>query len=582
MNFRDIKVGFKLYLSFGIVIGTFISLLAFVVYEMNDMKNIQDEGYKRAADLADVLRNDMTLDELYSVMTDAIINRNLAETEKKMAEMGKTIDEDLKQNANLADTKKEKELARQIGVEYNAMIKIFNNRILPELKRGNAANMAFINQADGEMDPIREKLKDLYGKLSKSFEKEMKDGDVAYDGDYQTAFIMIVIFTVAAVIAGAVLSFIITRFIKTRVDEVGGVASRLSRGDLTGRIDLDQRDEFGVLAKDMNGAMDNLNAMMAQVMAGVQNLAQAVQQVASGNENLSQRTSEQASSLEEIASTIEEATATINQNAENAVRARDLTETGVVKSVEGNKIAVEAVTSITEMNESSKKVADIIAVINEIAFQTNLLALNAAVEAARAGEQGRGFAVVAGEVRNLAQRSGNAAKEIEVLIKDTVSRVQNGTDLVSKTGNALNEITGAAKTTAQIINEIATASQEQKQGINQINNAIAEMDNMTQQNASLVEETASASEEMANQAQELMGLVEKFKLNDTVLGDMGLRKESTRKASGIVKKKMDQEKKAKGGDGNGKKTTAMSAVPAMGDEAQKIKDIMQKDGFDEF
>ena len=227
-------------------------------------------------------------------------------------------------------------------------------------------------------------------------------------------------------------------------------------------------------------------------------------QISSGNQNLSQRTSEQASSLEEIASTIEEATATINQNAENAARARDLTDTGVTKSMEGNRIAIEAVSSIIEMNESSKKVADIIAVINEIAFQTNLLALNAAVEAARAGEQGRGFAVVAGEVRNLAQRSGNAAKEIEKLIKDTVGKVETSTELVNKTGNALTEIAEAAKISAQIISEISRGEPGAEAGINQINNAIAEMDNMTQQNASLVEETASASEEMANQAQELL------------------------------------------------------------------------------
>ena len=239
-----------------------------------------------------------------------------------------------------------------------------------------------------------------------------------------------------------------------------------------------------------------------------------MEQITSGNQNLSQRTSEQASSIEEIASTIEEAATTIKQNAENAERAREITDAGAVRSMEGNRVAMDAVSSIKDMNDSSKKIANIIAVINEIACQTNLLALNAAVEAARVGEQGRGFAVVAGEVRNLAQRSGNAAKEIGVLINDTVNKIEKSTALVTRTGGSLNEIAESAKDTAHIISEIAAASQEQNQGISQINNAITEMDSTTQENASLVEETASASEEMANQAQELLEMVRRFKINN--------------------------------------------------------------------
>jgi methyl-accepting chemotaxis protein len=217
-----------------------------------------------------------------------------------------------------------------------------------------------------------------------------------------------------------------------------------------------------------------------------------------------------------MAASIEEATATIQQNAENAGTAKDLTDQGVVKSAEGNRIASEAVNAIIEMNESSRKVAEITGVINSIAFQTNLLALNAAVEAARAGEQGRGFAVVAGEVRNLAQRAGSAAKEIENLINETIARVGRGTELVTNAGNALSEITEAARTTARIISEIAAASQEQKTGIEQINAAVTDMDSVTQQNAALVEETASASEEMAGQAQELSSMMQKFTISGSI------------------------------------------------------------------
>jgi len=245
-----------------------------------------------------------------------------------------------------------------------------------------------------------------------------------------------------------------------------------------------------------------------------QNLVRAVEEIASGNENLSQRTSEQASSLEEIAATVEETNASTRQNAGNAKEANSLAENSSKLAVDGGRVVEQAVLSIGEINNSSKKISEIITMINEISFQTNLLALNAAVEAARAGEQGRGFAVVAGEVRNLAQRSAGAAKEIGTLIKDSIDKIDDGTDLVNKSGDALKEIIISAKQVKDIIAEIAASSDEQSRGIDQITTAVNEMDNMTQQNAALVEETAAASEEMSNQAQELLSMVQKFKIRD--------------------------------------------------------------------
>lgn len=320
-------------------------------------------------------------------------------------------------------------------------------------------------------------------------------------------------------------------------------AATVASGDFTCSMDekyLNRGDEIGKLAVAMNNMSHQLNDIISSIILSATNLTEAVQEIASGNENLSQRTSEQASSLEEIASTIEEATATINQNADNAIKAKELMDTGSGKSKEGNQIAEKAVDSINDMNKSSKKVAEIIAVINEIAFQTNLLALNASVEAARAGEQGRGFAVVAGEVRNLAQRSGTAAKEIELLIKDTVGKVEMGTELVNKTGNALAEIAQAAEMTARLITEITAASSEQKQGINQINIAITEMDSMTQQNASLVEEIASASEEMSNLARELILMMDQFKVKQDEF-TMSQSKNGARHISHILKSEKTSE-----------------------------------------
>ncbi|HPI90575.1 MAG TPA: methyl-accepting chemotaxis protein [Spirochaetota bacterium] len=384
---------------------------------------------------------------------------------------------------------------------------------------------------------------------------------------------MIILGLVAIIIAGTVVYFVII----SRLSPLEGcrdVIKEMANGNLSVRYaGKYNQDEIGDIVQSLNQAMDQFEKTISGIIVASQNVAQAVEQIATGNQNLSQRTSEQASSLEEIASTIEEAAATINQNAENANQAREMTEDGAKKSTESNKIAVEAVNSIIEMNESSKKISDIIAVINEIAFQTNLLALNAAVEAARAGDQGRGFAVVSGEVRNLAQRSGNAAKEIENLIKDTVSKVDNSTELVNKTGIVLKEIEVSAKNTAQLINEIASASMEQKQGINQINNAIAEMDNMTQQNASLVEETASASEEMANQAQELLEMIRQFKISDKIKKDVNSEKHRELHIKNALMSKKHEN------DGNGKNNSSASQD---GKEDTKISTILKHEGFEEF
>lgn len=319
-------------------------------------------------------------------------------------------------------------------------------------------------------------------------------------------------------IAGAV--FAIYYIIAMRLnplERLKEIAGTLASGNVTMRYEGKiYNDEVGDMSKAINNTMDNLERLVAEVKVAVSNLTQAVNEIANGNENLSQRTSEQASSLEEIAATIEEATATIKQNAEHATRANQIAERTRDLAKNGNELVNDAVVAINEINASSKRIGEILTLINEISFQTNLLALNAAVEAARAGEQGRGFAVVAGEVRNLAQRSGSAAKEIGELIRDSLDKIDTGTTLVNKSGEALKEIMQAIQELYKTITEIATASDEQKQGIDQINVAVSDLDTMTQQNAALVEETASASEEMANQAQELASMMERFVIREEV------------------------------------------------------------------
>ena len=298
------------------------------------------------------------------------------------------------------------------------------------------------------------------------------------------------------------------------VRETKRVAELLAKGDLTEVMEGEFQGEFAELRDAINSSMENLLDMVNKIREGSANIASAAGEIAQGNADLSQRTEEQASSLEETASSMEQLTSTVNQNADNARQANQLASGARDYATKGGEVVSKAVGAMAEINSSSKKIADIIGVIDEIAFQTNLLALNAAVEAARAGEQGRGFAVVAAEVRNLAQRSAAAAKEIKTLIKDSVEKVEEGTKLVDQSGETLGQIVESIKKVSDIVAEIAAASQEQAAGIEQVNKAVTQMDEVTQQNAALVEEAAASSEALDEQAGALDEMISFFKVGD--------------------------------------------------------------------
>lgn len=286
------------------------------------------------------------------------------------------------------------------------------------------------------------------------------------------------------------------------------IAMALANGELNMNRDKTALGVYG----SINMTVDRLVEIIGGIKTGANEVHEAAEQVSQGNANLSQRTQEQASSLEEVASSMEEMTGTINQNAQNAGLTNELTQAARNQAEKGVSVVSNAVSAMHEIDVSSKKIGEIIRVIDDIAFQTNLLALNAAVEAARAGEQGRGFAVVASEVRNLAGRSATAAKEIKVLIEDSVQKVEEGAKLVDESGASLEDIASSVKKASVMVTEIAAASKEQSEGIDQVNKALLQMDEMTQQNASLVEEAAAASEAMGAQAQELSDLVSYFNL----------------------------------------------------------------------
>lgn len=318
-----------------------------------------------------------------------------------------------------------------------------------------------------------------------------------------------------AFIIALVSGFFIVRSIKKQLgddpSELAEIAEALSAGDLDVERNSSAEGVYGAL----NVMVDKLIDIISGIKFSANEVAVAADQVSQGNANLSQRTQEQASSLEEVASSMEEMTSTVRHNADNASSANQLAMAAREQASAGGAVVSEAISAMDEIGASSKKIADITGVINDIAFQTNLLALNAAVEAARAGEQGRGFAVVASEVRSLASRSATAAKEIKVLIDESLQKVDDGAKLVNQSGSALEVIVASVKKVSDIVAEIASASNEQSVGINEVNRALTQMDAMTQQNAALVEEASAASEAMGAQAEELNKLVEFFMISTT-------------------------------------------------------------------
>jgi methyl-accepting chemotaxis protein len=291
------------------------------------------------------------------------------------------------------------------------------------------------------------------------------------------------------------------------------VAQRVAQGDLTTHIEVDSKDETGALLQALKDMNEALVRIVGEVRTGTDTIATASRQITSGNQDLSARTEQQAGSLEETASSMEQLTSTVKQNADNARQANKLAISASEVAVLGGSVVSQVVETMESINQSSKKVVDIISVIDGIAFQTNILALNAAVEAARAGEQGRGFAVVASEVRSLAQRSAAAAKEIKTLIGDSVEKVDTGAKLVDQAGSTMDEVVASVKRVTDLISEIAAASEEQRSGIEQVSQAVGHMDEVTQQNAALVEEAAAASEAMQEQALRLSQTVAVFQLD---------------------------------------------------------------------
>nr|WP_315391724.1 methyl-accepting chemotaxis protein [uncultured Duganella sp.] len=366
---------------------------------------------------------------------------------------------------------------------------------------------------DGDLTRTRTSYLDALKTFSDRQADLLDAAAVRIRDQYTSGRTLLVMLGLAAIVMGIAAAWWITRTITRPINEAVKVAETVSSGDLTSDIQVHSNDETGQLMNALKIMNSNLVSIVGQVRNGTDLMATASTEIAAGNQDLSSRTEEQASSLEETASSMEELTSTVKFNAENAREANALAISASQIASRGGAVVGEVVSTMGSINDSSRKIVEIISVIDGIAFQTNILALNAAVEAARAGEQGRGFAVVASEVRNLAQRSASAAKDIKSLIDDSVQKVSLGSDLVDKAGQTMGEIVTSINRVTQIMTQISHASEEQSIGIAQVNDAITQMDQVTQQNAALVEQAAAAAESMQEQSAKLADVVSVFKLD---------------------------------------------------------------------
>ena len=383
--------------------------------------------------------------------------------------------------------------------------------------------------SDGVNDAIRDAyngasrqtLRELIAAVEADIAFQAKGSDIAYQtsqSTYASTRTAVVALIVISVAMGAFLAWAITRSITHPVKEALVLAEAVAAGDLTSRIHSESKDELGQLLRAMMGMSESLVKVVSNVRSGSEGVATASSEIAQGNHDLSSRTESQASSLEETAASMEELSATVKQNADSARQANQLAMSASTVATQGGQVVGKVVETMKGISESSRKISDIISVIDGIAFQTNILALNAAVEAARAGEQGRGFAVVASEVRSLAGRSAEAAKEIKMLINASVERVEQGTALVDQAGTTMTEVVSSIKRVTDLMGEISAASNEQAAGVGQVGEAVQQMDQVTQQNAALVEQMAAAASSLRTQADELVQVVAVFQLDSNNRG----------------------------------------------------------------
>ncbi|MGE8656466.1 MAG: methyl-accepting chemotaxis protein [Achromobacter sp.] len=511
--FRNLSIGTRLTLGFGTVLALLLALTGLSQYELTHIGGINQAITEQTWAKANAIN-------IIDVTTRANARANLeliVNTDPRAAEMlfaridtnRKAIDQALETLRPLFRTEDERQKLRLLEDVRGRYVQSFQG-VGALLKRGerDAARQRLLE----ETLPLLDNLQDRVSEVSRIQSDEMVDASAASQRVIDGAGNMNLILSGVAIVLGGLFAWRVARSITAPLALAVTVAETVARGDLGQPIHADSRDETGRLLLALHDMQDKLAGAVRTIRAGAETISSAAGQIAAGNTDLSSRTEEQAASLEETAASMEELASTVKQNADNARQANQLVASASSIAQRGGTVVSAVVSTMGDISASSRKISEIVSVIDGIAFQTNILALNAAVEAARAGEQGKGFAVVAGEVRSLAQRSAQAAREVKTLIEASVSKVAEGATHAENAGTTMQEVVASVQRVTDIMGEIAAASHEQASGIEQVNRAVSQMDEVTQQNAALVEEAAAAAGSMQDQAHALVRAVGVFRL----------------------------------------------------------------------
>ena len=512
-SLNNLRVGARLALGFGAV---FLLMLVVVVTGVIGMTAVGgtvdvliDDRY---AKLTLANRVTQSLNEQARSVRDALLMENPADREKELKEVDAT-----RTKIGEIYSELEPKLRTEQGKEHFAKLQDERRDYLRELEpfekmvRAGEIERAEVHLFQ-KLRPKQLEYMKAIGEFAAYQEKLMDEAGLATSSQVDSSLKLMVAAGLLAALAGVLAGFLVARSITRPLATVVGALKEVEAGNLTVDVRSDRTDEIGVLMSTVGNTVASLRNVVGQVRSGVDSVSTASAEIAAGNQDLSSRTEQQASSLQETAASMEQLTSTVKQSADNARQANQLAGSAAEAAERGGEVVGKVVATMDDISASSKKISDIIGVIDGIAFQTNILALNAAVEAARAGEQGRGFAVVAGEVRNLAQRSAQAAREIKSLISDSVEKVNAGSQQVADAGSAMSEIVSQVRRVTDLIGEITSASMEQSSGISQVNEAVTQMDQVTQQNAALVEQSAAAAQSLREQADTLARAVAVFRI----------------------------------------------------------------------
>ena len=514
MRLSNLSVGMRLGSSFGVILVITALIAATGMWRIASLQGASERVATQEIE-QQMLVEDWASDiRLNWVRTEAFLKAiDLGYMEKLTADTQATatgMDAKVQRIEALVQGEQARGLLAQIAAARTA----YNTKLneIRELHRGGEPNVP--TMVDKDLRPLADNYLQSLDALRKAMSTQLAASQADTTTLAHASQVLLGVGTLVAVALGALLALSVTRSIVRPVQRGKLAAESIADGDLTHAINATGTDETGQLLQALATMQSRLSTIVGNVRHNAEGVATASVEIATGNNDLSARTEQQASALQQTAASMEQLGSTVRQNADNARQANQLAMSASTVAQQGGDVVAEVVDTMKGINDSSRKIADIISVIDGIAFQTNILALNAAVEAARAGEQGRGFAVVAGEVRSLAQRSAEAAKEIKGLIGTSVERVEKGSALVDKAGATMAEVVGAIRRVTDIMGEISAASSEQSQGVSQVGDAISQMDQTTQQNAALVEQSAAAADSLKTQAGLLVDAVAVFRLPD--------------------------------------------------------------------